>query len=248
MQILTSKFDQYFWSSKHISPAIVSSALNPKLTTILVSTRIFSFVWSSVCTIWFIQALWPNYFIFLSYWGMFSTTVYFTLQFCNLVFCNIISKNIILKLIYFLFELSWTLEALIVPVFWIDLYPEGKYHLWKDCITHVSFLVLLMVDYVFNGIVFMKSHFLLILGIEAAYLLINITVTFQRNKPIYQHLKFTDAWSFLYIAGCLLVTAGGFYIGMFFDSRCKHLRSKKLDAVQSDAEDCLLSESAKTLL
>lgn len=94
----------------------------------------------------------------------------------------------------FFYELAFTFEAIIVPIFWILLIGPtldanlGKDHLLSICMNHsVPFLVLLM-DFFINAVPFTGRHFFFILPIGLSYLVVNYLVVKSTGEPVYPFL------------------------------------------------------------
>ena len=90
-----------------------------------------------------------------------------------------------------------------------------------NCLAHISIFVLLVVDYIFNQIKFIKAHLILVLLVDIGYLITNVVATFVRKTPVYPPLKYTDIYSYLILLGCLVFNLAGFFIGVLIDVKCK---------------------------
>lgn len=105
------------------------------------------------------------------------------------------------------------MECIIVPVFWIVIrpklvIPEGD---WAGLLAiyydHVSMLLVLCIDMVFNSIVFAPHHCFLATVIFAAYNCVNIGVTFGTGVPPYAAITWQTTWDWIQLAIGLVLAA-----------------------------------------
>lgn len=91
----------------------------------------------------------------------------------------------------FFYEMAFTFEAIIVPVFWVILWPEitvGKDTLISCIMDHSVPMLVLLMDFFINAVPFTGRHFWMMIPIALAYLLVSYLVVKSTGEPVYPFL------------------------------------------------------------
>ena len=65
--------------------------------------------------------------------------------------------------------------------------------------THGGYFAFLLVDFIYNSVVFKRRNFLWVYIVGAGYLLLNFTITTSTGNPVYKVMTWRDLNSFIFI-------------------------------------------------
>lgn len=129
-----------------------------------------------------------------------------------------------------LFEGTLLIEILITLFFWIMLWPILKH---KKMITeatpefflevvlaHTMPLALLLIEWMMNAAPFAKRHIVIFLTIGISYLILNIIITFSRDKPVYPVFKWTNTASYVTAVATVIATSL-IHVALYYINNCK---------------------------
>jgi hypothetical protein len=214
----------------HLDPTIVyttSFIADPiKSAYVLFWFRLIIFLWASISAITGIVGRYgwagiKKWIFFVTNWGMLLTIIYFGLStyisaeqlwkfgdFSNST--NITEWSILTRIVVIFYQVAFSLECIIVPVYWIALHkhtdaivhPEedtikhpfcnGSMNLLYQIHTHGLMGVFLLVDHVVNDMKFIPIHSLYVIVFTLFYMYMNRWYTLK-YEPVYPILKW-DSW------------------------------------------------------
>ena len=123
-------------------------------------------------------------------------------------------------------------EVIITLVYWTILWPfenhpPGKKfeQFCKTSLEHLLPIIYLLVDFCFNRIYFEWHQIWVQMGVFVCYGVINITVTFRSDVPVYPPMSYDSVLSWC-IALSLLPFSFGVYAGLFYLTRWKFKKLK----------------------
>ena len=135
----------------------------------------------------------------------------------------------------FITAILW--ESFIASVYWTILYPgdrarlEGKVgmNIW-NCFDHAFPLIFLITDWFLNRIYFEFQQIYANMLIFFIYGLTNLTVTMVTGTPVYPPISWDSVESWL-VGVAMLPLAMGYYIGLYYLTKCKFRKMKMHDSV-----------------
>lgn len=220
-----SKVNDFLWGSTTDECTIKDSYIISKST--LKAYRIFSCIAMIAMYFWIAQGQ-GRMFLPLQYltnWGMTLGLLYFVgVSYCYIVYKNddhasSENPNAFWKLVVMLGETSFCMQVLIVPYFWILLYPkmagtyEGTMFLQTVC-SHGGAAALIWIEIMFNKTRFYKRHIFVVLLFGLMYIAINGIYTKMTGRLVYSNLTWKSIATLYYILASLFVVCIGFWIGM----------------------------------
>lgn len=199
--------------------------------------RIFSFIVMVAVIVSSSQDGFDHNFKFLTYWGILFVLFYFTvITLCYFIHrkedpTKRITPHPFWKVPIILFELAWTYQVLIVPIFWLVGYPETPqahvYPLFEITIgEHAVTGLLIYLEMGFNKILFFKRHSLFCFMVSMLYIYNNYYFTKLLQMPVYLPITWKDRSSiYLCMLGVVVIMII-FFIGVLI-SKAKFLKKKK---------------------
>ncbi|KAH8739352.1 hypothetical protein FG386_000324 [Cryptosporidium ryanae] len=208
----------------------------------------------SVCyftTIWMMMFLdcGPNYFSFFYYltnWGWTSTLLFYIVA--TLVdFERYTKVNVSFPLIYmctFLRELSVSLQSVIVPFFWIIVYPKEK---WRSITWEVQMhgmgLVFICIDYLIRVSNFSTLTTGNLFSVVFSYLILNYVVVNKLETMIYPGITYNTLESWLVVGLAMALVLIAHRIAVIF-TMCISLKDK---IWRKYKDDHFLKKSLRTI-
>ncbi|OII73137.1 uncharacterized protein cubi_02368 [Cryptosporidium ubiquitum] len=157
----------------------------------------------------------PNYFSFFYYltnWGCTSTLIFYFIA--TLVdYERLVKVNVSTNLIHsctFVRELSVSLQSVIVPFFWIIVYPQER---WRSIIWEVQMhgmgLIFICVDYLIRLSNFSSLSSKNLFMVVLSYLALNYFVVNKLETMIYPGITYNtiESWLVVILAILLVLTA-----------------------------------------
>lgn len=146
-----------------------------------------------------------HFFVFLTWWGVFGGWLYFAVVLIETTYF----KNDSPKFSHFVNlwkVIITTTEGLIVPFFWIVLFPIMKNpKIFLNLQLHLAIYVALLIDNWFNLVYYRMKDIFLISGFGVIYIIVNGSVTAYTGIPVYPVLTFTDWMTLGYICVCIVI-------------------------------------------
>ena len=231
------KFEDFFWYNSHKQfedqAKQTGMITNPKIIYYIRLTMAATLVFDWILLLGFNvpPKMWYTVMKFFTQWGVFLTTL-----------CTISSVMVetssdgykfnqyqkynffkAWKWFTFLFQLSFIMELIITPFFWIMLWDaevkkrEGKaLPILGLVLDHALPMVCLLIEYFLcSAMPFTKRHFIGIVIICGTYLIMNLSITLITGKPIYAPMTWTDPMGII-VPMCVIVLA----IGLLFLMEC----------------------------
>ena len=139
-----------------------------------------------------------------------------------------------------LYEMALVLEFIIVPIFWIVIFPgllknrhdgvdlpdiddmrddeKFSYAVVAGVLDHTVPLVVLLIEFSYNCIPFLWRHFLLTLAVVVIYAVFNIIYTLSVHQ-IYPMIDFTQATDYLITLATIVWTVAMYYLAVKLSQR-----------------------------
>ncbi|KAH8584299.1 multi-pass transmembrane [Cryptosporidium sp. chipmunk genotype I] len=188
----------------------VTSNAKLRLVYDVFSVTYFSILW----TMMFLDCG-PNYFSFFYYltnWGCTSTLIFYFIA--TLVdYERLMKVNVSTKLIHsctFVRELSVSLQSVIVPFFWIIVYPQER---WRSITWEVQMhgmgLIFICIDYLIRVSNFSSLSSKNLFMVVLSYLALNYFVVNKLETMIYPGITYNtvESWLVVILAIALVLTA-----------------------------------------
>ncbi|KAJ1613013.1 hypothetical protein OJ253_318 [Cryptosporidium canis] len=176
---------------------------------------VFSAIYFSVLWTMMFLDCGPNYFSFFYYltnWGCTSTVLFYYIA--TLVdFERLVKVNVSTKLIHsctFVRELSVSLQSVIVPFFWVIVYPQER---WRSIIWEVQMhgmgLVFICIDYLIRVSNFSSLSSKNLFMVVLSYLTLNYFVVNKLETMIYPGITYNtiESWLVVTLAIALVLAA-----------------------------------------
>ena len=136
--------------------------------------------------LYFILYLKGSFFLYLSYWGVLITFIYF--------FLSVLSyqARFLKSISYLVFEIIWPLNIITALLFWLYIFPS-KYpdkYLGQDISAHFFPILVTIIEFFLSKIIIFRQHYIvsiLFLGSYLCFILIPYTLAI---KPLYSGITF----------------------------------------------------------
>mmetsp|Transcript_16117 Transcript_16117/g.13653 ORF Transcript_16117/g.13653 Transcript_16117/m.13653 type:complete len:210 (+) Transcript_16117:152-781(+) len=175
---------------------------------------------------------------YMTLWGVWACTLYFIL-------IHSVSKGethtFTWKLTYLLGEMGFCFEFLIVPFFWLVLYPflYGKED-WNffvfNVFCHFVTGMCIFVEFYHTPFQFPTSHRIILIIIGVVYTLNNFLWTELNGHPVYPVITWKSLWTVFYLILSFVIALIGFEFGRWHYKK-KKIAMKGTEPLRGDDEE-----------
>jgi hypothetical protein len=175
----------------------VESNYESSLKTYLKWYRFINVLLQSFFFLFLVVFTGPSFFLYLSYWTIFLTFIYFLFVSFSYqtkalrIFCYLLFEGI--------FPLSW-----VVTIIWFSTNRSfTNYGLM--IIAHIFPVLSLMIDFFLSKIIFQRTHYFMPFSLIFSYILfILLPVTLQSN-PLYYGVNFKNSYTYIIFISLVLI-------------------------------------------
>jgi len=217
----------------------ISRDLQKKLRYFTLLTNTITFIWTVSSTGTEIAPTHFHLLQFLTIWGFLICYLYSILI---VVWQDVPDHSNKWRFTYVLGELSFALQIMICPFFFVVLFPlmmafleMGFWRIAYNVWIHGGVSMLVWLEILFNGMTFPKSHRKVLAWFIVVYLINNLVWTVLNKKPVYPPVDWVSPRSYILKVLATLAVMGGFILGnkIYRWKKDKYLHHTNLDEKKS---------------
>lgn len=165
--------------------------------------RGFSAVILAVLFIYYLVDYNEYYFVYFTYWGVAMTLIFFLLSILS-YFIPRLDKSIKIG-----FHIIWGANWVITLVFWIYIFPNETgvrtNLLVSNFLNHSLPLILTIIEYILNRIIFMRKFYIFPMGVFTIYACFVLAPYTVNQSVVYAGITFLNGITYILFVAIVLV-------------------------------------------